>query len=181
MGRSAGWIALHAAVAGGAEVCLIPEIPYDIAKVAERINNRYSNGKGFAHIVVAEGAKPANGTITARKSEMLGYENLRLGGVAYQLSEQLRDAGCTAEIRETVLGHLQRGGTPSAFDRVLATLFGVKAFEMVLAGQFGQMVAYKHNNIVAVPIEEAVANYKVVDVDSYVIQAARGVGVSFGD
>jgi 6-phosphofructokinase 1 len=181
MGRSAGWIALHASIAGGAEVCLIPEIPYDIAKVAERINNRYSNGKGFAHIVVAEGAKPANGTITARKSEMLGYENLRLGGVAYQLSQQLRDAGCTAEIRETVLGHLQRGGTPSAFDRVLATLFGVKAFEMVLAGQFGQMVAYKHNSIVTVPIEEAVANYKVVDVDSYVMQAARGVGVSFGD
>jgi ATP-dependent phosphofructokinase / diphosphate-dependent phosphofructokinase len=181
MGRSAGWIALHAAIAGGAEVCLIPEIPYDIAKVAERINARYSNGKGFAHIVIAEGAKPLNGSITARKSEMQGYENLRLGGVAYQLSQQLRDAGCTAEIRETVLGHLQRGGTPSAFDRVLATLFGVKAFEMVLDGQFGQMVAYKNNSIVTVPIETAVANYKVVNVDSYVIQAARGVGVSFGD
>jgi ATP-dependent phosphofructokinase / diphosphate-dependent phosphofructokinase len=181
MGRSAGWIALHAAIAGGAEVCLIPEIPYDIDKVAARINARYSNGKGFAHIVVAEGAKPKDGTITSRKSEVLGYENLRLGGVAYQLSQQLKDAGCTADIRETVLGHLQRGGTPSAFDRVLATQFGVKAFEMVLAKQFGQMVAYKNNSIVTVPLASAVANYNVVNVDSYLVQAARGVGISFGD
>ncbi len=181
MGRSAGWIALHTAIAGGAEVCLIPEIPYDIDKVLDRINGRYANGKGFANIVVAEGAKPKEGGITARQSGVVGYENLRLGGVAYRLSQQLTEAGCLADIRETVLGHLQRGGTPLAFDRVLATQFGVRAFEMVLNGEFGQMVAYQNNRIVAVPLQLAVANYNVVDINSYLVQTARGVGISFGD
>ncbi len=181
MGRSAGWIALHTAIAGGAEVCLIPEIPYDIDKVLDRINGRYANGKGFAHIVVAEGAKPKEGGVTARQSSVVGYENLRLGGVAYQLSQQLTEAGCLADIRETVLGHVQRGGTPTAFDRVLATQFGARAFEMVLNGEFGQMVAYQNNRIVAVPLQLAVANYNVVDINSYLVQTARGVGISFGD
>ncbi|MCS6967520.1 MAG: ATP-dependent 6-phosphofructokinase [Cytophagales bacterium] len=181
MGRHAGWIALHTAIAGGAEVCLIPEIPYDIHKVAQRLHQRFNNGRGFAHVVIAEGAKPKDGTITARLATEVGYENLRLGGVAYQLSAQLRAAGLTADIRETVLGHVQRGGTPIAFDRVLATQFGVKAFEMVLAEQFGQMVSYRNNTIVSVPLQEAIANYNYVQVDSFLIQTARGVGISFGD
>jgi ATP-dependent phosphofructokinase / diphosphate-dependent phosphofructokinase len=181
MGRSAGWIALHAAIAGGAEVCLIPEVPYDIAKVAARIEKRYQNGKGFAHIVVAEGAAPKDGTVFARTSTEAGYENVRLGGVAYKIGQELKEAGCSADIRETVLGHVQRGGTPTAFDRVLATQFGVRAFEMVLAKQYGQMVAYKNNRIVNVPIAEAVANYNVVDTASDLVRTARGVGISFGD
>lgn len=181
MGRSAGWIALHTAIAGGAEVCLIPEIPYDIQKVVERVNKRYNHGKGFVNIVVAEGAKPKDGTIVARKSDEIGYENLRLGGIAYQVSQQIKAAGCNADIRETVLGHIQRGGTPIAFDRVLATQFGVKAFEMVLEAEFGKMVAYKNNDIVTVSLKEAVEEYNFVKPDAYLVKAARGVGISFGD
>ena len=119
MGRDAGWIALHTAIAGGAEVCLIPEIPYDVSKVVKHINQRYEKGKGFANIVIAEGAKPIEGDGVSRQSDEMGYEHKRLGGVAYQLSEQLKAAGCKADIRETVLGHTQRGGTPIASDRVL--------------------------------------------------------------
>lgn len=181
MGRSAGWIALHTAIAGGAEVCLIPEIPYDIHKVLERIEQRYQGGKGFANVVVAEGAVAKDGTLVARKSEEVGYENLRLGGVAYQLSQQLKQAGCKADIRETVLGHIQRGGTPIAYDRVLATQFGVKAFELVLEGKFGQMVSYKNNNIVCVSLKEATEKYNFVDPESFLIRTAKGVGIAFGD
>ncbi|UII33973.1 ATP-dependent 6-phosphofructokinase [Fulvivirga ulvae] len=181
MGRGAGWIALHTALAGGAEVCLIPEIPYDINKVVERLNQRYDQGKGFAHIVIAEGARPKKGKVTAAKSDEVGYENKRLGGVAYRLSEQLKEAGCEADIRETVLGHTQRGGTPIAFDRILATLFGVKAFELVLEGEYGKMVSYKNNRITAVSIEEAIRKYNFVNKNSFMVKAARSIGISFGD
>ncbi|MBL6446045.1 ATP-dependent 6-phosphofructokinase [Fulvivirga sp. 29W222] len=181
MGRDAGWIALHTAIAGGAEVCLIPEIPYDINKVVERLNQRYDRGKGFAHIVIAEGARPIKGEVTAVESEEVGYEHKRLGGVAYQLSEQLRAAGCEADIRETVLGHTQRGGTPIAFDRILATLFGVKAFELVLEGEFGKMVSFKNNKVTSVSIEEAISKYNYVNKNSFMVRAARSIGISFGD
>lgn len=181
MGRSAGWIALHTAIAGGAEICLIPEIPYDINKVLERVNSRYKNGKGFVNIVIAEGAVPKDGTIVSRKSKETGYENVRLGGVAFQLTEQLREAGCKADIREAVLGHVQRGGSPIAFDRVLALQMGVKAFEMVLEGEFGKMVAYKNNDMTSVTLLEAIKHYNYVKLDSYIVKAARGLGMSFGD
>ncbi|MBT1685694.1 6-phosphofructokinase [Dawidia soli] len=180
MGRDAGWIALHTAIAGGAEICLIPEIPYDVRKLVRRLNLRYKKGRGFANIVVAEGAKPKEGTVTSRAGEK-GSEHVRLGGVAYQLSQQLKDAGCKAEIRETVLGHVQRGGTPVAFDRVLATLFGVRAFELVLANDFGKMVSYRNNAITAVSLEEATSSQQLVDKDSYLVQAAKGLNISFGD
>jgi 6-phosphofructokinase 1 len=180
MGRDAGWIALHTAIAGGAEICLIPEIPYDIHKLVRRLNLRYKKGRGFANIVIAEGAKPKEGTITSRAGDK-GSEHVRLGGVAYQLSQQLKDAGCKAEIRETVLGHVQRGGTPVAFDRVLATLFGVKAFELVLANDFGKMVSFRNNTITAVTLEEATSSHHVVEKDSYLVQAAKGLNISFGD
>lgn len=180
MGRDAGWIAAHTAIAGGAEICLIPEIPYDINKLVRRIESRYKNGRGFANIVIAEGAKPKEGSITASAGEK-GSEHVRLGGVAYQLSKQLKDAGCKAEIRETVLGHVQRGGTPTAFDRVLATLFGAKAFELAMEGKFGQMVALKNNTITSVSFEEATKDYNFVKKDSYLVKAAKGLGISFGD
>jgi ATP-dependent phosphofructokinase / diphosphate-dependent phosphofructokinase len=180
MGRDAGWIALHTAIAGGAEICLIPEIPYDINKIVTRLNSRYKKGKGFANIVVAEGAKAKEGTITSSINDK-GSEHVRLGGVAYQLSKQIKDAGCPAEIRETVLGHVQRGGTPVAYDRVLATLFGVKAFELILENRFGEMVAFRNNTITSVPLEEATKSYNTVDKDSYLVQAAKGMGISFGD
>jgi ATP-dependent phosphofructokinase / diphosphate-dependent phosphofructokinase len=180
MGRDAGWIALHTAISGGAEICLIPEIPYDINKLVKRINLRYKKGRGFAGIVIAEGAKPKEGTITSSKGEK-GSEHVRLGGVAYHLSKQLKDAGCQAEIRETVLGHVQRGGTPVAYDRILATLFGVKAFELVMEGKFGQMVAFRNNMVTSVSLEEATQKYNIVGKDSYLVQAAKGLGISFGD
>jgi 6-phosphofructokinase 1 len=180
MGRDAGWIALHTAIAGGAEICLIPEIPYDVAKLVKRIDARYKAGRGFVNIVIAEGAKAKDGTIVAREGE-IGSEHVRLGGVAYQLSRQLKEAGCRAEIRETVLGHIQRGGTPTAFDRVLASLFGVKAMELVIHGEFGKMVALKNNTITYVSLEEATREYNVVHGDSYLVKAAKGLGISFGD
>ncbi|MBS1544086.1 MAG: ATP-dependent 6-phosphofructokinase [Bacteroidetes bacterium] len=180
MGRDAGWIALHTAIAGGAEVCIIPEIPYDINKIVERINERYIDGRGFVNIVISEGAKPKDGTVTSSKGEK-GSEHVRLGGVAYQLSKQLKDAGCKAEIRETVLGHVQRGGSPIAFDRVLATVFGVYAFEMVLGKKFGQMVSYRNNQVTSVTLEEATKAPHFVSPDHYLVQAAKGLNISFGD
>lgn len=180
MGRDAGWIAVHTALAGGAEICLIPEIPYNITKLVKKIDKRYRRGKGFVNIVIAEGAKPKDGTLTASKGEK-GSEHVRLGGVAFRLSQQLKDAGCQAEIRETVLGHIQRGGTPSAFDRVLATLMGAKAFELVLTKEFGRMVAFKNNTITSVTLDEAITDYNFVDPNSYLVHAAKGLGVSFGD
>jgi 6-phosphofructokinase 1 len=180
MGRDAGWIALHTAIAGGAEICLIPEIPYDIRKITQRINLRYKKGRGFVNIVVAEGAKQKEGTITSREGER-GSEHVRLGGVAYQLSKQLKDAGCKAEIRETVLGHVQRGGSPVAYDRILASLLGVKAFELALEKQFGKMVSFKNNSFTAVTLAEATREPHLVDKDSYLVSAARGLGISFGD
>lgn len=180
MGRDAGWIALHTAIAGGAELCLIPEIPYEVKKIAKRIDLRYKKGRGFVNIVIAEGAKPKAGTLTSREAEK-GSEHVRLGGVAYELSKQLKEAGCKAEIRETVLGHVQRGGSPVAFDRILASMLGVKAVELAIDKQFGKMVSFKNNAITAVTLEEATQQHRLVDKDSYMVQAARGLGISFGD
>lgn len=180
MGRDAGWIALHTAIAGGAEICLIPEIPYDVHKLVKKINARYKHGRGFVNIVLAEGAKPKDGTITSSIGEK-GSEHVRLGGVAFQLSKQLKDAGCKAEIRETVLGHVQRGGTPTAFDRVLATLFGVKAMELAINGEFGKMVSFRSNTIKYVSFEEATRESHFVKPNSYLVQAAKGLGITFGD
>jgi len=180
MGRDAGWIALHTAVAGGAEICLIPEIPYDIDKIVKRIESRYKKGKGFVNIVVAEGAKPKEGSATFSEPAK-GSEHIKLGGVAYNLSRQLKQAGCTAEIRETILGHIIRGGTPIAFDRILASLYGVRAFELVLEKNFGKMVSFRNNEITVVSLEEATKDYNFVNTQSYMVKAARGLGISFGN
>ncbi|WP_114748680.1 6-phosphofructokinase [Pleomorphovibrio marinus] len=180
MGRDAGWIALHTAIAGGAEICLIPEIPYDVGKVFQRITERYKNGRGFVNIVIAEGARAKDGTVVSAPGEE-GSEHVRLGGVAYELSRQLKAAGCEAEIRETVLGHVQRGGTPIAFDRLLATMFGVKAFELVLAGSFGKMVSFQNNDFIAVDLVEATTSYNLVNKESFLVKGAKGLGISFGD
>lgn len=180
MGRDAGWIALYTAIAGGAEVCLIPEIPYDIDVVVERIRERYNDGRGFVNIVVAEGAFAKNESVTAGEGEQ-GRNAVRLGGVAYTLSEQLKSAGVEADIRETVLGHIQRGGTPVAYDRVLASVFGVKAFEMVLGDKFGELVVLKDNVFTSVPITAAISDYNYVDPNGILVNAAKGLGISFGE
>ncbi len=181
MGRYAGWIALHSAVAGGADVCLIPEIPYDLEKIKEKINSRFYRGRGYAIIVIAEGAKPAGGEASYEENDEVGYKDMRLGGVASKLIHELKEAGLDTDMRETVLGHLQRGGTPIAYDRVLATQFGAKAFELVLNGEYGKMVAYRHPNVISVPFGDAINQYNFVDPDSHLIKAARGVGICMGD
>jgi ATP-dependent phosphofructokinase / diphosphate-dependent phosphofructokinase len=180
MGRDAGWIALSAAIAGGADVCLIPEIPYDINKVAAKLNQRIQHGKGFAIIVIAEGAKALGGEVTGRVSQEVGYKNLLLGGVGHQLQADLKPL-VEVDSRVMILGHLQRGGSPVAFDRILATQFGVKAVEMVLESQFGQMVAYRHPHIISVPLKEAISEYNRVKLDSHLVRAARGVDITLGD
>lgn len=180
MGRDAGWIALYTAISGGAEICLIPEIPYDLGKIVDRVKGRYNEGRGFINIVIAEGAIPKDGTVTATQGEE-GRIAVRLGGVCYALSQQLKDAGIEADIRETVLGHTQRGGTPVAFDRVIASVFGVKAMELVLEGRFGQLVVLKNNDYTSVPIKEAISAYNFVDPNGTLVQAAKGLGISFGD
>jgi len=181
MGRDAGWIALNTSIAGGAEVCLIPEIPYSVESIMNCLNKRFERGKCFAVIAISEGAKPKDGVVSGFKSEEVGYENIRLSGAAFRLSAELKAAGLEADIRETVLGHVQRGGSPVAYDRVLAAQFGVKAFEMVLAGEFGKMVAYRHPNVISVPLTDAVNRMKFVDVQDNLVQTARGIGLCLGD
>lgn len=180
MGRDAGWIALHTAIAGGAEACLIPEIPYDLQKLKNRLERRYHGERGFTHVVIAEGARPKDGAIYSHAGDR-GSEHVRLGGVAFQLSAQLKAAGYPHEIRETVLGHIQRGGTPLGADRVLALAFGVKAFELVHEQQFGRMVSYRNRQFTSVTLDEATHTYHRVDKNDYLVHAARGLGISFGD
>lgn len=181
MGREAGWIALHSAIGGGADVCIIPEIPYDTEKILTDLKKRYRQGSGFAIIVIAEGAKNIHGEQIVHESNEVGNRNVRLGGVGYRLEKELKDAGLEADTRVAVLGHLQRGGVPIAYDRVLASQFGVKAMEMVLEGTYGQMVAYRHPQIISVPFTEAIAQYNFVKVDSFLVNTARGLGINLGD
>jgi 6-phosphofructokinase 1 len=180
MGRYSGWIALNAAVAGGAEICLLPEFPYDINKVLESVNKRFERDRGFVNIVISEGARGIGQDFSTLSEEEIGNENRRLGGVANVLMNQLKEAGCEHSIRTTVLGHLQRGGIPIAYDRVLATQFGVKAFEMVLSGEFGRMVSYRHPEITSVSLEEAILQPNIVDPDTALMKTARGIGINFG-
>jgi 6-phosphofructokinase 1 len=179
MGRYAGWIALYAGVAGGADVILIPEIPYDLPRVAGRIKARDRYGARFSIVVVAEGAKPVGGSLTVAKPGDSATAE-RLGGIGARVAEQLeRLTG--KESRSVVLGHLQRGGAPTSYDRMLATRFGSRAVELLMEGQFGQMVAYHPPDIVAVPLEKIVGRTRNVPLDSDVIRTARAMGISLGD
>ena len=179
MGRYAGWIALHAGVAGGADVILIPEIPYDLSKVATQISAREKWGARFHIVVVAEGAKPRGGTAVVLEAARPGVAE-RLGGAGQRVAEALEKL-TGKEARTTVLGHLQRGGSPNSFDRMLATRFGTSAVELLMSGKFGHMVAYQPPDITAVPLERIVGRTKLVPVDSDVIRTARAVGISLGD
>lgn len=181
MGRNAGWIALNAAVAGGAEICLIPEIPYDIDKIMERINSRFIRDRGFTIIVIAEGAHAIGKDVSKAEMDEVGYMNDKLAGAATTLLHELKEAGLKHDMRKTVLGHIQRGGIPIAYDRVLATQFGVHAFEMALQGKFGEMVSYRHPNIISVPFKDAVQKPNFVTRETDLMRNARGVGISFGD
>ena len=179
MGRYAGWIALHAGVAGGADVILIPEIPYDLEKVVECLRRRDARGARFSIVVVAEGARPKDGSVSILEEAHTGYAE-RLGGAAKYCGDELsRLTG--KETRHVVLGHLQRGGAPTAFDRTLATRFGGKAVELILRHQFGKMVANHPPELVPVPLGEVVGRTKLVPLDYDLLQTARMMGVSFGD
>lgn len=179
MGRHAGWIALHAGVAGGADVILIPEIPYDTEKIVACIRNRDALGARFTIVVIAEGAKPRDGEVAIVRAASLGVVE-RLGGAGIRCANDI-EALSGKETRYVVLGHLQRGGAPTAFDRTLATRFGGKAVELILNGIYGVMVANRPPDILPVPLAEVVGKTKTVPLDSDLIKTARAVGVAFGD
>jgi 6-phosphofructokinase 1 len=179
MGRDTGWIALFAGVAGTADVILIPEIPYDLDIVCEKLDERYVDGPEFAIVVVAEGAYE-KGTQPHYKAVKKPGQASRLGGVAELLAEQINER-TGHETRSLVLGHLQRGGAPIAYDRLLALRFGAAAVQLVADGNFGCMVALNPPRVEAVPLEDAISRIKAVPVDGDVVTTARALGVSFGD
>lgn len=168
MGRHAGWIAVHAGIAGGADVILIPEVPIDVDEVCSLIKRRHERGKNFSIVVVAEGAKFKEGQEVLMAEKLDEFGHVRLGGIGQILGE-LIEKNTGYETRVTVLGHIQRGGSPTAFDRVLGTRFGVKAVELVKDGKFGEMVSLQGNKVVSVSIEKAVGKLKTVDMDLYKI------------
>jgi 6-phosphofructokinase 1 len=179
MGRHAGWIALHAGVAGGADIILIPEIPYNLDKITERLRERESFGAKFSIVVVAEGAKPLGGDVTLIEKASAGHVE-RLGGIGALVATMLQEK-TGKEARYVVLGHLQRGGAPTAFDRVLATRFGGKAVELLTRGVFGRMVANNPPDIVPIPLADVVGKTKTVPLDYDLLKTARAIGVGFGD
>ncbi len=179
MGRYAGWIALYAGVAGGADAILIPEIPFDVKQVAARIRERDEWGARFSIVVVAEGALPKGGKRSLIEEAREGYVE-RLGGMGAQVSDAL-GALTGKETRYVVLGHLQRGGTPTSFDRALATRFGGKAVELIKQKQFGTMVAFAPPDVVARRLDDIVGKTKTVPADSDLLATARALGISFGE
>ena len=197
MGRYAGWIALESAIAGGADVALIPEIPYDINRVATKIENRKKRGKEFSIVVVAEGAKPINGDITimGKRDNGAGVDNTKLGGVGQVVAKQLEEL-TGLEARNTTLGYMQRGGSPTAFDRVLSTKYGVKAMQLALEGKFGTLAVMKNGKLDYASLEDVVGNNKEIGAVSGnteesnirkvtmghdLVITARNIGINLGD
>ena len=180
MGRYAGWLALAGGIAGGGDVILLPEIPYDIGKVCEVCVGRSKRGKRFTIVVVAEGAKPKGGDLVVQEHDPQRTDPVRLGGVANVIAGQITErAGL--ETRVTVLGHLQRGGSPCPFDRILATRLGVEAARLVAAGRYDRMACLKGDTITSVPIQKAIDKLKTVPPGHNMVLTARAVGTSFGD
>ena len=197
MGRYAGWIALESAIAGGADVALIPEIPYDINKVATKIENRKKRGKNFSIVVVAEGAKQKDGEMVVQniRNNGAGVDNTKLGGVGQVVAKQLEEL-TGLEARNTTLGYMQRGGTPTAFDRVLSTKYGSKAMELALEGKFGTLVVIKNGKLDSASLEDVVgnntkigavsgntaeSNLRKVTMDDDLVKTARDIGINLGD
>ena len=181
MGRDAGWITLHAGIAGGADVILIPEIPFTYASIAKKIHSRQAKGSDFSIVVVAEGAMAKDEQETTKIDEGDPRFGLpRLGGIGYKVKEGI-ERHTDLETRVVVLGHLQRGGSPNSYDRVLATRFGCGAVDLIAQGKFGRMVVTQKDNITSIPIVDAIKENRKVNIDSEIIQAARDIGISFGD
>jgi len=179
MGRHAGWIAVHSGIAGGADIILIPEIPYDPAKIVETIIMRERLGKHFSIVVVAEGAFEQSGQPIYAEANPAGRER-RLGGVGERVASVIHEL-TGKETRVVVLGHLQRGGPPTSFDRVLGTRFGAAAARLIRKGAFGRMVALMPPDVESLPIREAIGQRRIVPVDSDIIESAREIGISFGN
>jgi 6-phosphofructokinase 1 len=179
MGRYAGWIAIYAGVAGGADVILIPEIPFSYDSICAKIQEREDAGKHFTLVVVAEGAREKGGDFVTAAGQIANRE-ARLGGVGAVVSAEI-EKRCGKEVRTCVLGHLQRGGSPTTFDRVLCSLFGAEAVELVAHGKFGEMVSYQGSQVGAVKITEAIGRLKTVPLAGGFARTARALGISLGD
>ncbi|MFH1619600.1 MAG: ATP-dependent 6-phosphofructokinase [bacterium] len=179
MGRYAGWIALRAGIAGGGDVILIPEIPYSDEAICRAVRNRSESGKRFSIIVAAEGAVSTDGKMSVRETVKGSPDPVRLGGVAYRIAGAI-EHGCSTETRVVVLGHLQRGGEPTAYDRWLATRYGVKAVELIADGKTGHMAALRGTEVVSVSISDAASRLRRVDPEGEEVRAALSVGTSFG-
>ncbi len=180
MGRYAGWIALQAGLAGGGDVILIPEIPYDVEKVCEVLRERHGYGRRSSIVVVAEGAMPKGGDVVVQKIVEDSTDPVRLGGVGYRVGNEI-EKRTGLETRVTVLGHIQRGGSPIAYDRILATRFGTKAVDLVMAGKFGRMVCLRGMQIGDIELEKIKGEQRKVYPDGDLVKTARAIGVSFGD
>lgn len=180
MGRNAGWIALYSGLAGGGDVILLPEIPYDVIRIARYIKDRRKRGKNFTILVISEGAKPAGGKVTVQRVVRDGAEPVRLGGVSFVLGQELEKM-TGIEARNVVLGHLQRGGSPSPFDRILGTQLGSKAVDLIAQGQFGCMVGVKDAHLVKVPLSKVAQGSRQVPVNHPMIKTARAIGACFGN
>jgi len=179
MGRYAGWIALYSGVAGGGDIILIPEIPYDINKVCQKVEERNKSGKRFSIVVAAEGAKPKGGKMSVARIVESSTDKVRLGGIANRLAEAIESA-TGLEARATILGHLQRGGSPTAFDRNLASRYGYEALKLAVRGKFGYMAAFKEGRVTNAPIAKAIAHLKLVPRNHPLIEMAKSLGTSFG-
>jgi 6-phosphofructokinase 1 len=180
MGRYSGWIALEAGVASGADIILIPEIPFHFEKICYVIRERANLGRRHSIIVIAEGARPHDGEMYVKRVQQDSVDTVRLGGIGEMLANKISDE-LGIESRETVLGHIQRGGSPSAFDRILSTRLGFGAVNLIAGGSFGRMVCLKTPGIESVPLEEAVKQLKKVSIELDMVRAAKAIGVSFGD
>ena len=180
MGRNAGWIALHAGVAGGGDIILIPEIPYDAKIIAAKVKERNRRGKRFSIVVVAEGAKPKDGDVVVKRIVKDGTEPVRLGGIGFVVGAQIEKI-TGIDTRTVVMGHLQRGGTPTPFDRVLATKLGAKAVDLIAKGEFGYMVAVKGDSLTKVSLQDVAKGTRMVRLNDPLIATARSVGTCFGD
>ncbi len=180
MGRYAGWIALGAGIAGGADCILLPEVPFELANVFQHVRDREGSGRKFSIIVVGEGAAPKGGRPVVQRRVEESTDPIRLGGVGNWLAERI-ETETRIEARVTVLGHLQRSGSPTAFDRILGIRFGVAAVDLAAQGVFGRMVSLRGSDITSVPLEDAISSPRFVDPAGSQMRAARAVGVCFGD
>ena len=180
MGRNAGWIALHAGVASGSDVILIPEIPFDITSICDAVIARSRRGKRYSILAVAEGAKPIGGEITARRLDPTSPDPVKLGGIAELLGAEI-ESQTKLETRVAVLGHVQRGGPPNAADRVLATQFGHHAMNLVAAGESSRVVVMQNSRITDIPIEDVIDKQRTIPPDHLLLSAARAVATSFGE